>query len=78
MTWNATEITEKTPLLRIHAFRLMFTTRMASHTANQFLAIAIAWEIWKITDSALHLGLVGLGALPSVRAPGRHRTTCCT
>ncbi len=60
MTWNVTEITEKTPLLRIRAFRLMFTTRMASHTANQFLAIAIAWEIWKITDSALHLGLVGL------------------
>lgn len=53
-------ITEATPLLRIRAFRLMFTTRMASHTANQFLTIAVAWQIWVITDSALHLGLVGL------------------
>ena len=53
-------ITETTPLIQIRAFRLMFLTRMASHTASQFLAIAIAWEIWMITESALHLGLVGL------------------
>lgn len=60
MTGAEAVITETTPLLRIRAFRLMFTTRMASHTASQFLHIAIAWEIWKITESALHLGLVGL------------------
>jgi MFS family permease len=57
---EAVIITETTPLFRIPAFRLMFATRLTSHMANHFLAIAIAWQIWKMTESPLHLGLVGL------------------
>lgn len=60
MTGAEAVITESTPLLRIRAFRLMFTTRLCSHLANHFLSIAITWQIWIITESALHLGLVGL------------------
>jgi MFS family permease len=60
MTGAETAISEKTPLLKIHAFRLMFTTRLSSHLSSHFLGITISWQIWKVTESALHLGLVGL------------------
>jgi MFS family permease len=45
---------------RIRAFRLLFTARVASHTANQMQAVAIAWQVYDLTGSALHLGLIGL------------------
>lgn len=60
MTGAEAVITDTTPLLRIRAFRLMFTTRLCSHMGNHFLGIAIGWQIWKMTESPLHLGLVGL------------------
>ena len=49
-----------TPLFRIRAFALLFTTRLASNTANQMQAIAIGWQVYDLTDSALNLGLIGL------------------
>ena len=60
MTGADAVISETTPLLKIRAFRLMFTTRLSSHLASHFLGIAIGWQIWKVTESALHLGMVGL------------------
>lgn len=60
MTGAESTIDDKTPLLKIPAFRLMFTTRLSSQLASQFLGIAIGWQIWKVTESALHLGMVGL------------------
>ena len=49
-----------TPLFRIRAFALLFTTRLASNTANQMQAIAIGWQVYDLTNSALNLGLIGL------------------
>jgi MFS family permease len=36
------------------------TTRVASNTANQMLAVAVGWQIYELTDSPLNLGLIGL------------------
>ena len=62
---DATPISElkidpSTPLFRVRSFSLLFTTRVASTTATQMLAVVVGWHVYEITDSALHLGLIGL------------------
>jgi len=49
-----------TPLFSVHPFALLFTTRLASNSANQMQAIAVGWQVYDLTDSALNLGLIGL------------------
>jgi len=49
-----------TPLFRVRSFALLFTTRVASATSNQMLAVAVGYQVYELTNSALHLGLVGL------------------
>lgn len=49
-----------TPLYRIPSFRLLFITRVASTTAFQMVAVIVGWHVYELTDSALHLGLIGL------------------
>jgi MFS family permease len=49
-----------TPLFRVRPFALLLTTRVASNTANQMLAVAVGWQIYELTDSPLNLGLIGL------------------
>src|ERR1700722_7280476 len=49
-----------TPLYRIRPFRLLFITRVASTTATQMLAVVVGWHVYELTDSALHLGMIGL------------------
>jgi MFS family permease len=41
-------------------FVLFFATRVGSNTANQMLGVAAGWQIYELTQSPLHLGLVGL------------------
>lgn len=53
-------IRSQEPLFRHRPFRLLFTTRAASNTANQMQAVAVGWLIYDITGSALDLGLIGL------------------
>lgn len=48
------------PLFQHRAFRLLFTTRTASNTANQMQAVAVGWLVYDVTGSALDLGLIGL------------------
>lgn len=48
-----------TPLYRIRPFALLFTTRVASNTSNQMLGVAVGYQIYELTSSALHLGLIG-------------------
>jgi MFS family permease len=48
------------PLFRHRSFRLLFTTRVASNTANQMQAVAVGWLVFDLTGSALDLGLIGL------------------
>jgi MFS family permease len=55
-----TAIDPATPLFRVRSFRLLFTTRAASNTANHMLAVIIGWQVYELTDSALALGLIGL------------------
>lgn len=47
-------------LFHYRPFRLLFTTRTASNTANQMQAVAVGWLIYDLTGSALALGLIGL------------------
>jgi MFS family permease len=49
-----------TSLFHVRPFVLLFTTRVTSNTANQMLAVAVGWQVYELTDSALHLGLIGL------------------
>jgi hypothetical protein len=49
-----------TPLFRVRPFRLLFITRFASNAATQMLAVIVGWHIYELTDSPLHLGMIGL------------------
>jgi MFS family permease len=49
-----------TPLYKVSSFRLLFITRVASTTAFQMVGVIVGWHIYEITNSALHLGLIGL------------------
>lgn len=46
--------------LRYPDFRLLFVGRFITALGNQMLSVAIGWELWLRTHSALALGLVGL------------------
>ena len=53
-------MTEPRSLFKHRPFRLLFATRVTSNAANQMQAVAIGWQIYEITGSALDLGLIGL------------------
>jgi MFS family permease len=54
------EIDPNTPLFKVRSFTLLFVTRVASTTAFQMISVVVGWHVYEITDSALHLGLIGL------------------
>jgi MFS family permease len=41
-------------------FVQLYTLRLGSNTSNQMLAVVAAYQVYELTDSAFHLGLVGL------------------
>jgi MFS family permease len=53
-------IDPSTPLFRVRPVALLFTTRVASNSSNQMLSVAVSYQVYELTDSALHLGLIGL------------------
>ena len=53
-------IDPSTPLYKIPSFRLLFITRVASTTAFQMVGVIVGWHVYELTNSALHLGLIGL------------------
>jgi MFS family permease len=53
-------IDPQTPLYKIPSFRLLFITRVASTTAFQMVGVIVGWHVYDLTNSALHLGLIGL------------------
>src|SRR6516162_11963113 len=55
-----TPIDPSTPLFSVRPFRLLFITRVASTTAVQMLAVVVGWHVYELTDSPLHLGMIGL------------------
>ncbi len=42
------------------AYTYFWLGRICSASANQMLAVAVAWQVWDLTHSAFALGLVGL------------------
>lgn len=60
MTTSAVAVDADAPLFKFHAFRLLFTTRIASTTSNQMVGVVVGWQIYDLTDSPLALGLIGL------------------
>jgi MFS family permease len=55
-----TRIDPDTPLFSVSSFSLLFLTRVASTTAFQMISVVVGWHVYELTDSALHLGLIGL------------------
>ena len=49
-----------TPLFSVRSFALLFTTRVTSNTSNHMLAVAVGYQVYELTNSAFHLGLIGL------------------
>ena len=47
-------------LLQYPTFIRFWLARIASAAANQMLTVAVAWQIYQLTGSAMDLGLVGL------------------
>ena len=47
-------------LFRHRSFLLYFSGRLFSHFSRQIIAVAVGWQIYEITGSAFHLGMVGL------------------
>jgi MFS family permease len=53
--------------LRLRPFAIFFGARVATTLAMQMVAVAVGWQIYDLTHSALALGFVGLAAfLPMV------------
>ncbi len=47
-------------LFRDRNFQLFFGGRLFANFARQIVAVAVGWQVYEITGSPLHLGLVGL------------------
>ena len=47
-------------LLQLPSFRYFLITRVLSTGAFQMMSVAIAWEVWDLSKSALSLGMIGL------------------
>jgi MFS family permease len=47
-------------LLRHRPFQLYFWGRLFSNFSRQIVAVAVGWQVYQLTGSALHLGFIGL------------------
>jgi MFS family permease len=53
--------------LRHRDFRLFWLGQLLSSTGSQFTTVAMAWQIYELTDSPLQIGLIGLvRAVPQI------------
>jgi MFS family permease len=60
-------ITSRFPLLRHRDFCIFATGSFLSSIGSQFTTVAMAWQIYELTDSALQIGLLGLArAVPQM------------
>jgi MFS family permease len=57
---TAADPTQSVSPFDIRDFRFLFLGRILSTGANNALAVAVGWQIYELTDSALNLGLIGL------------------
>src|SRR5690349_6648696 len=49
--------------LRHREFRLLWTGQLVSTTGDQMQAVALAWQLYLLTNSTLRVGLIGLFSL---------------
>jgi MFS family permease len=55
------------PAFRHRDFRLFWTGAVLSGVGSQFTTVAMAWQIYELTNSPLQIGLLGLGrAIPQI------------
>jgi MFS family permease len=54
------KIDPRTPLFRVRSVALLFLTRVTSNSSNQMLAVAVGYQVYELTESALNVGLIGL------------------
>jgi MFS family permease len=47
-------------LFRHRPFLLYFSGRLFSHFSRQIIAVAVGWQVYQLTGSAFHLGMIGL------------------
>jgi MFS family permease len=57
---DAPAIDTTTPLFRVRAFANLFVCRLSSNSANQMMAVAVGYQVYDLTGSALNVGLIGL------------------
>jgi len=58
---------KRTSPLRHRDFRIFWTALLLSSVGSQFTTVAIAWQIYELTNSPLQLGLIGLArAVPQI------------
>jgi len=57
---RVTDVHDPYQALRFRDFRLLLTGNLFVTVGNQMLGLAISWELYERTSSALNLGLVGL------------------
>ena len=63
----STSFTNSTALLGHRSFVRFWIARLTGGFANQMQSVAVGWQVYALTGSALDLGLVGLAQfLPSV------------
>jgi MFS family permease len=60
MTTETVSATAQIKLLRHKQFALYWWTRVLSTAGYQIMQVAIQWQIYQLTDSAFHLGMIGL------------------
>src|SRR6266478_10114189 len=62
---EASALAEDSPyaVLRNRDFRLFLISRFVASFGQQMLTVAVGWELYERTDSALALGLVGLAQM---------------
>jgi MFS family permease len=51
---------DSSALLRHRSFLLYFNGRLFSNFSRQIVAVAVGWQVYELTGSAFHLGMVGL------------------
>lgn len=57
---NPTPVEAGSSLFRHRPFVQLYILRLGSNTSNQMLAVVVAYQVYELTESAWHLGLVGL------------------
>src|SRR5215217_4023728 len=55
------------PAMRHHDYRVLWIGQAISSVGSQFTTVAMAWQVYELTNSPLQIGLIGLSrAIPQM------------